>query len=143
MIHDALEDYAKILDAIDTVADAAAAKKADIKLGLTAAANMYKDLLPQLKKIQESAPKDVDRYAFALTQAVETTADSLELANEDLGKRGKDVEAREDKAKKAMQGEMGVKTADEKPKADDTKSDDPPKKKPPTLMRPGETTKKQ
>src|SRR3954453_3338142 len=39
MIPDPLEDYGKIPDAIDTVADAAAAKKADIKIGLTAVAN--------------------------------------------------------------------------------------------------------
>jgi hypothetical protein len=144
MIHDALESYAKILDAIDTVADSAAAKKVDIKPGLTAVANTYKALLPQLQRIQENGPKDLDRYSFALTQAVETTSDSLDLANEDLGKRGKDVEAREEKARKAMQSEMGVKAADEKPKDDATKSDEPPKKKPPTLMRPGETvTKKQ
>ena len=149
MIHDALEDYSKILDAIDTVADTAAAKKADIKPGLTAVAKMYKDLLPQLKKIQENHPKDVDRYEFALAQAVETTSDSLDLANEDLGKRGKDVEARQDKAKKTMEAEMsppgGVKAAEDKnvdkKKTDETKSDDPPKRKPPTLMRPGETKK--
>lgn len=142
MIHDALEDYSKILDAIDTVADSAAAKKAEIKPGLTAVANTYKELLPQLQKIQESNPKDLDRYQFALTQALETTSDSLDLANEDLGKRGKDVEAREQKQKKAMEADLsppgGVKAAEEKQKADDAKSDDPPKRKPPTLLRPGE-----
>src|SRR5215471_20609505 len=56
MIHDALEDYSKILDAIDTVADTAAAKKAEIKPGLTTVANTYKALLPELKKIQDSNP---------------------------------------------------------------------------------------
>ena len=146
MIHDALEDYSKILDAIDTVADGAAAKKTDIKPGLTIVANMYKALLPELKKIEDSHPKDVDRYDFALTQAVETTNDSLDLANEDLGKRGRDVEAKQDKAKKTMQGDMapagGVKAAEDKKKADDADStDDKPKRKPPTLMRPGETKK--
>src|SRR5215471_2739066 len=143
MIHDALEDYSKILDAIDTVADGAAAKKSDIKQGLTLVANTYKALLPELKKIEDSHPKDIDRYDFALTQALETTADSLDLANEDLGKRGTDVQARQERAKKTMEAEMspagGVKAAEEKKKADDANTDDPPKRKPPTLMRPGET----
>jgi hypothetical protein len=143
MIHDALEDYSKILDAIDTVADSAASKKAEIKPGLTAVSNTYKALLPELKKIQDSNPKDLDRYQFALTQALETTSDSLDLANEDLGRRGKDVEARDQKQKKAMEADMappgGVKAAEDKRKADDAKSsDDPPKRKPPTLLRPGE-----
>src|SRR5215468_6350209 len=34
MIHDALDDYAKILDAADTIADEALHKKADIAMGL-------------------------------------------------------------------------------------------------------------
>ncbi len=146
MIHDALEDYAKILDAIDTVADAAAAKQTDIKVGLSAVANTYKAVLPDLKKIEDSHPKDIDRYDFALTQALETTNDSLDLANEDLGKRGRDVEAKQEKSKKTLQTEMapagGVKAAQEKKTADDAAtSDDKPKRKPPTLMRPGETKK--
>jgi hypothetical protein len=145
MIHDALEDYSKILDAIDTVADGAAAKKTDIKQGLNLVANTYKALLPELKKIETSHPKDFDRYEFALTQALETTSDSLDLANEDLGKRGADVEAKQEKAKKAIQAEIspagGVKAAEDQQKADDAKTDDPPKRKPPTLMRPGETKK--
>src|SRR5215468_5807397 len=104
MIHDALEDYSKILDAIDNVADGAASKT-DIKPGMTIVAKTYQSLLPELKKIEASHPKDIDRYEFALTQALETTADSLDLANEDLGKRGKDVQAREEKAKKTMEAE--------------------------------------
>src|SRR5215813_9744630 len=144
MIHDALEDYSKILDAIDNVADGAAAKT-DIKPGMTIVAKTYQSLLPELKKIEASHPKDIDRYDFALTQALETTADSLDLATEELGQRGKEVPARQEKAKKTMEAEMspagGVKAAEEKKKADNAKSDDPPKRKPPTLMRPGETKK--
>src|SRR3954447_6881015 len=121
MIHDALEDYGKILDAIDTVADSAAEKKTDIKLGLTAVATAYKAMLPELEKICDSKPKDMERYEFALTQAIETTDDSLHLAQEDLGKRGQDVQTREEKQKKAIDAEMtpvGGKKEEAKKKAD-------------------------
>jgi hypothetical protein len=146
MIHDTLEDYSKILDAIDTVADAAAASKTDIKLGLAAVAGVEKQLLPVLKQIQENHPKDLDRYEFALTQAIETTSDSLDLAQEDLGKRGVEVEQRQERQKKAVEADMtpvekeGQKAADTKKKADAEKAaeDDKPKRKPPTLLRPGE-----
>ncbi len=146
MIHDTLEDYSKILDAIDTVADAAAASKTDIKLGLAAVAGVEKQLLPVLKQIQENHPKDIDRYEFALTQAIETTSDSLDLAQEDLGKRGVEVEQRQERQKKAVEADMtpvekeGQKAADTKKKADAEKAaeDDKPKRKPPTLLRPGE-----
>jgi hypothetical protein len=142
MIHDALEDYGKILDAIDTVADSAAEKKTDIKPGLTAVATMYKSMLPDLEKIRDAKPKDLDRYDFALAQAIDTTNDSLQLANEDLGKRGKDVQTRTENAKKAIDAEMTP--VGGKPKADEKKSDaaasddDKPKRKPPTLLKPGE-----
>lgn len=146
MIHDTLEDYSKILDAIDTVADAAAARKTDISMGLAAVAAVERELLPALKQIQEKHPKDIERYDFALTQAIETTSDSLELAQEDLGKRGTDVAARQEKQKKAMEVDMtpvekeGQKAAEVKKQADTEKTaeDEKPKRKPPTLLRPGE-----
>ena len=147
LVHDSLEDYSKILDAIDTVADAAAAKKTDISIGLAAVAAVEKEVLPILKQIQEKPPKDVERYEFALTQAIETTSDSLELAQEDLGKRGVDAEAREAREKKAIETEMtpvekeGQKAAadaQKKAEAEKAATDDKPKRKPPTLMRPGE-----
>ena len=142
MIHDALEDYGKILDAIDTVADEAAEKKTDIQPGLAAVATMYRSMLPELHKVQDSKPKDLDRYEFVLTQAIDTTSDSLMLAQEDLGKRGTEVEAREAKQKKAIEAEIapvGGKKADDTKKADAaTDPDQKPKRKPPTLYKPGE-----
>ncbi len=106
LIHDTLDQYSKILDAIDTVADEASQRKTDIKIGLAAVASTEKAMLPVLKQIEESHPKDLERYEFSLTQAIETTSDSLDLAEQDLGKRASDVEKREQAQKKAMDAEM-------------------------------------
>src|SRR5215831_11117015 len=143
LIHDTLDQYSKILDAIDTVADEASVRKADIKLGLGAVAKVEKEMLPVLKQIETSHPKDIERYEFALTQAIETTSDSLDLAEQDLGKRAGDVEKRESAQKKAIEAEMspvekeGQAAADAKKKAAEDKAADPdapPKRKPPTLL---------
>ena len=150
LIHDTLDEYSKILDAIDTVADAASARHSDIKLGLAAVAAAEKAMLPLLKQIADNRPKDMERYEFALTQAIETTADSLDLAEQDLGKRGSDVEQREQAQKKATEAAMtpiekeGQQAAEAKKKeaakaAEEKAADDAtPKRKPPTLLRPGE-----
>ena len=153
MIHDTLDQYSKILDAMDTVADEASAKHADISVGLGAVASVEREVLPVLKQIQESNPKDLDRYQFALTQAIETTSDSLDLAQEDLGKRGLDVEQREAAQRKATEATMtpiekeGQKAEENKKAAKEAEEkaaeDATPKRKPPTLLRKGETTKKQ
>jgi len=142
LIHDALEDYAKILDAIDDVADDAISRKLDVKPGLTAVAAVEKEMLPMLKKAQDSQPKDIERYAFALTQAIETTTDSLDLAMQDLGKRTKDVEARQQKQKKTLEESMTPaeregKQADDKKAAEEQKKEQQ-QRKAPTLRRPGE-----
>ena len=151
LIHDSLDEYSKILDAIDTVADSAAEHKTDIHLGLAAVADAEKAMLPMLKQIAESRPKDLERYDFALTQAIDTTADSLDLAEEDLGKRAGEVEERQAAQKKAAQDQMtpidkeGQQAGDAKKKAEEDKAaeqkpadDTTPKRKPPTLLRPGE-----
>jgi hypothetical protein len=147
LIHDTLDQYSKILDAIDTVADEASSRKADIKVGLAAVASTEKAMLPVLKQIEESHPKDLERYEFSLTQAIETTSDSLDLAEQDLGKRASDVEKREQAQKKAMDAEMtpiekeGQQAGEAKKQADDQKAADdaaPKQRKPPTLLRPGE-----
>jgi hypothetical protein len=140
LIHDALEDYSNIIDSIDDVTDDALIRKAELKLGVDAVAAVEKQALPVLQKIQNSQPKDVARYDFALKQAIETTQDSLSAAQQDLGKRGKDVEARAAKEKKDVETltaplDAEAKQADKGEKKADAA---PAKRKAPTLKRPGE-----
>src|SRR5690242_8761163 len=144
-MHDALEDYSKILDAIDDVTDDALLRKRAVKLGLEAVVASEKQALPILQKIQNSNPKDLSRYDFALKQAIETTQDSLEASQADLGKRSRDVEAREARDKKELEqlgatADPDAKKAAEEKKADSSGGGDQqaPKRKAPTLKRPGE-----
>jgi hypothetical protein len=143
LIHDALDDYSRIVDAIDDLADDAIERGRDIKLGLAAVTSVEKEMLPLLQKAQDSHPKDMERYGFVLKQAIETTADSLETAQEDLGKRAKDVEDRQRKERKARQEAMRptereAAQAAEKKAAEDEEKKEEQKKAAPTLMRPGE-----
>ena len=139
MIHDALEDYSKILDAIDDVTDDALLRKWEVKLGLDAVTATEKQMLASLEKIQSAQPKDISRYDFALKQAIETTQDSLAASQEDLGKRTKDVEARAAKDKNDLEQSTAPADGESKPSAQKkADSDQPTKRKPPTLKRPGE-----
>jgi hypothetical protein len=143
LIHDALEDYSKILDAIDDVTDDALLRKLEVKLGLETVVSMEKQALPMLQKIQGSQPKDLPRYDFALQQALETTEDSIKASQEDLGKRSEQVEARDARDKKELK-DLGASDDDAKADGDKAESDkkadsnQPPKRKAPTLKRPGE-----
>jgi hypothetical protein len=133
LVHDALEDYSQIIDAIDTVSDDALKRKLDIKEGMAAAAAGEKELLDQLEKIQESQPKDLARFDFALKQALETTRDSLELSQEDIGRRAAEVQAKEQKEKKELEAAMSTKELEEK-KATEKKEGET-KRKAPTLYK--------
>jgi hypothetical protein len=143
LIHDALDDYSQIIDALDDVADEALGRKLDVKAGLSAVASVEKEMLPVLQKAQDSHPKDIERYDFLLKQAIETTADSLEAAQEDLGQRAKDIQARQRKERKALQEAMtptereAAQAADKKAAEDEAQKEEQ-QKQAPTLLRPGE-----
>lgn len=145
LIHDALDDYTKIIDALDDVADDALQRKVDIKPAVDLIQGYERDLLPILQKLRESHPKDIDRYDFVLKTAIDTTSDSLELAEADVGERAKDVEARAAQEKKTLDAnrspsEREAKQAEDKKAADEQQQQQPaPQRKPPTLLRPGET----
>jgi len=55
LIHDLLEDYTKIIDALDTVADDALRRKLPIDLGMAATVESEKVLLARLQKDEPQA----------------------------------------------------------------------------------------
>jgi hypothetical protein len=143
MIHDTLDDYTKIVDAIDLVADDAIERKLDVKQGLGLVAAAEKEMLPLLQKIHDNPARDADRFEFALKTAIDTTADSLDSAQEDLGQRAKAVADRVAKEEKARRDAMAptereAREAYDKQVAADAKKKAEQEKKAPTLMRPGE-----
>jgi Fe2+ transport system protein B len=139
MIHDALDDYAKILDAIDDTADDALSRKLDITVGMNVVANAEEQTLTTLRKFKTSQPKDLERYAFALDQAIETTSDSLEVSSQDLKERALDIQARQNREKKEAEANMTPAERDQKKAAEQKAAEDAKQqKKAPTLLRPGE-----
>jgi hypothetical protein len=140
-VHDALDDYAKIIDALDDVADDALKRSVDVKQAMDLVQGYERDLLPLLQKIRDNQPKDFDRYEFVLKTAIATTSDSLEMAESDLGERAKDVQFRAEKEKKTLD-ENRTPTEREAKQAEDKKAEEQQKpqeqRKAPTLLRPGE-----
>src|SRR6202453_5227141 len=139
LIHDAIEDYTHIIEAIDTVADDALVRKLPLDIGMKEVAAAEGEMLTKLQKIEETAPKDLARYDFVLKNAIDTTSDSKELSEEDLHTRATDVAAQDKKDKqdrKALatdEDKKAKKTPEDKPgviKAGDQKA--------PTLYKPGE-----
>lgn len=139
LIHDTLEDYAHIIEAIDTVADDALKRKLPVEEGMKAVASAEGEMLATLQKIEDSNPKDLARYDFVLKNAIDTTSDSKELSDEDLGTRTREVVAEEKKQNKERQA---LDTSEDK-KAKNSAEDKPGvikagDRKPPTLYKPGE-----
>ncbi len=135
-IHNTLEDYGKIIEAIDSVSDDALLHNHPLDKGLIAVLNAEKEFLDQLNKIQNSGANDMDRYQFVLQQAIDTTSDSRELSMEDSKKRGAELTAEDAKEKKEREAMMPSKEVDSRKKS--AAAQEEPKKKVPTLYRPGE-----
>lgn len=136
LIHDTLEDYTHIIEAIDTVADDALRRKVDITEGMALVAPAEKEMAAALAKMGENPPKDFSRYEFALQQAIDTTSDSAELSASDLKNRATDVAERERKEKAERESMMS--TGEVKAKRAAEQKADEKKRKVPTLRRKGE-----
>ncbi len=139
LIHDTLEDYTHIIEAIDTVADDALKRKVNIAEGMKLTAESEKEMLATLRKLSEKPGKDYARYEFAMQQALETTQDSTELSAADLTQRAGAVAEREKREKTEREAMTATKDVQQK-KAEEKKADET-KRKIPTLRRKGEETK--
>ena len=136
VIHDTLDEYSKIIEAIDTVGDDALRRKLPIDKGMAAAAKTEKDFVSRLNKIEPSAPRDLSRYGFVLQTAIDTTNDSVDLSQQNIAERGNELSAQDKKQEQERDSMLKPSERADKQKAQAT--DEQKKKKQPTLMRPGE-----
>jgi hypothetical protein len=141
-VHDLLEDYTEILEAIDTVTDDAIRRKVAVDEGMKTVADTTKQLLEKLHKVEASDPKDISRYEFALKNAIDTTTDVMELAREDMQDRVRKVEVDQAKEKKDLEGMMQPKDLEQKKAAEKKTEQEQKKRKAPTLLKKGETINK-
>ena len=137
-IHNTVEDYSKIIEAIDNVSDDALRRHVPIDKGTIAVVNAEKDFLDELTKIQDNPPPDFDRYKFVLQEALDTTSDSRELCLEDTQKRSATLSAEDQKAKEERDAMMPQKEVTARKKAASEASGEEQKKKIPSLYKPGE-----
>jgi hypothetical protein len=137
-IHNTLEDYSHIIEAIDTVSDDALRKHKDIDQGLLVVLNAEKDFLDKLGKIQDSNPKDLERYKFVLAAAIDATSDSRETNIADSKQRTGELAATDAKEKKDREALMPSKEVKSRKKEAEAQDPNEQKKKVPSLYRPGE-----
>ena len=138
LVHDTLEDYTNIIEAIDTVADDAVRRKVDIGPAMKFVADAEKEMSAALEKISAKPPADISRYEFVLNEAVDTTHDSTDLATENPSTRSAEVAAEEAREKKEHDENLSPEELKKKQAADAEAKKNPPRKAP-TLLKPGET----
>lgn len=147
LIHDLLDHYSKIIEAIDTVSDDALRRNVAIEEGIQAVIKAERAMLVKLEKFASGEARDLSRYEFVLTTAVETTRDSIASGEEDMSARGKRVvdDAKREKQQREVllapeekgEGRAPTGTPDKKATAaEDAKLKG---RKPPTLRKKGET----
>ncbi len=138
LIHDTLDQYTKIIEAIDTVVDDALARKRPVTV-LPHVAKVERELLAKLEKFATVQSADVDRYRFSLEQAIESTKDSADTSEVDLSERTRQVDANEKRIEKEREAMSVPEKKDEKQQAAaDEKKPAAPKKRA-TLLKKGES----
>ena len=144
LIHRNLEEYGRIIETIDTVADDALDREIDMTLAMPSIVEVEQEYLAALKKIEENPGGDHDRYQFVLADAIEITADSIEIAREDLGTRTAEIRAEDARDQKEREEQMTPERRAEVKAVEKAtaKKEAETKRKRPSLLKPGEGGKK-
>lgn len=141
MIHDTLEQFTQIIEAIDNNIDDAIRHQRPIA-SLASVAKAEREMVAALEKFSALEAADRGRYQFALDQAIETASDSAELSEQDIRTRTHDVEQREVDIRKERETmlapERKAELEKEKTKLEAEKQGVAPGKKRPSLYKPGE-----
>lgn len=141
MIHEALDEYNKIIEAIDTVSDDALRRKIPLELGAEAVSKAETEFLAKLEKIKGNKTRDFSRYEDALSNAIDNTSTSIELMAMDMKDRSRGIADKDRKEKEARAESMTPAEKAEK-KVEEKKAAATPQRKAPTLRRKGELEKK-
>lgn len=140
LLHDLLDDFTKIIEAADTVADDAIRRKIALDEGLMAVIKSERAFADRLGKVKAAAPKDLARYELVLDTAVETLTDSIEIAQADIKDRSTKIASREENERKERETLMGDKELAAKKVEEKKEAATEKKRQAPTLKRKGETT---
>jgi hypothetical protein len=140
-VHDTLEELAKVIEAMDTAIDDYL-KHGKTITSLESVSKTQREIAAKLEKILESEPKDLERYRFSLTQAIEVAQDSAEMAEQDLKDRKRTAITRDQEIQKERESMM-TPAQREEAKKEQAKKDQEAinQKKKPSLLRKGETVK--
>jgi hypothetical protein len=147
LVHDNLEDYTKILEAMDAVVDDALARKMDVTKGVALLAQQDKVFLATLQGLAKVPAKDKYLFEFVLQDATEATQDSMEESEHDLKERTQRVLEEDRSEKKKRQEAMTPAEAESRKKAEaktaGTTDSKGKTKKVPSLRRKGEEPKQE
>jgi len=139
LLHDLLDDFTKIIEAADTVADDAIRRKIALDEGLMAVIKSERAFADRLGQVKAAAPKDLARYELVLDTAVDTLSDSIEIAQADIKDRSTKIATREENEKKERETLMGDKELAAKKVEEKKEAVADKKRQAPTLKRKGET----
>jgi len=137
LIRQALEEYTRIIEAMDTVSEDALRRSRPAAKGISAMVSGGKEMLASLEKFARIESPEKAVYRFVLEEALDATRDSLELASVDSRARESDARAKEEMERKQREATMRPEEIEARRAAE--KQEEEQKKKVPTLRRPGET----
>ncbi len=140
-VHQNLSELGRILEALDMVIDDALLRDVDLEVGLGLVREQEPKILARLEEIRDSEPEDLWRYEFVLEDAIEITADSLELAGVDPTERKREIIDADEAEKAARDETMTTQRREEVEKADKSfeKVEKEAEAKRPSLLKAGET----
>ena len=141
-IHRNLEEYGRIIETIDVVIDDALDMERDTTPSIAQVTSEEREFLVALQAIADNPQEDHFRYEFVLEDAIEITADSIELSEMDLGIRTTDVRAADERDEAKREVSMTPELKEQVSAARQAEEKKKSKRKRPSLLKKGETLKK-